>query len=201
MLGVFAGLDLARPADQRTHLGRFVESLADGGAGTVIGRKLESNVSILTSSVWTWLVPIGLAFLAFLTWRSRGLLQHLQDRVPGLRAFLVGGLVAATLGLAVNDSGVAIPAMMFGVALPYLSFLVLRTVARPVPADDAEAEATGGADGGAGAAGRDAGGGGAAAAGGGEPGGDPGAEHGGGAPDRRAGEPEVSGGTSSAGVR
>ena len=62
---------------------------------------------------------MGLPFLTFLTWRSQGLLQHLQERVPGLRAFLVGGLVAAALGLAVNDSGVAIPAMMFGVALPY----------------------------------------------------------------------------------
>jgi hypothetical protein len=202
VLGAFAALDLARPADQRTHLGRFVESLTDGGAGTVVGRKLESNVSILTSSVWTWLVPIGLAFVAFLTWRSRGLLQRLQDRVPGLRACLVGGLVAAILGLAVNDSGVAIPAMMFGVALPYLSFLVLRTVARPVPADEAEVAAgPGGADGGPGARGRDAGGGGAAAAGGGQPGGDPRAERSGDAPDRRAGEPDVTGGTSSAGVR
>ncbi|HKH03914.1 MAG TPA: hypothetical protein VKA65_02030 [Acidimicrobiales bacterium] len=126
-LALFAGLDLARPAEERTHLGRFVESITGGGAGTILGRKLQSNVSILTSSVWTWLVPVGLAFLAFLTWRSRGLLQRLQDRVPGLRAFLVGGLVVATLGLAVNDSGVAIPAMMFGVALPYLAYLVLRT--------------------------------------------------------------------------
>jgi hypothetical protein len=131
VLGLFTALDLSRPADQRTHLSRFAESTLGGGAGTILGRKLQANVSILTSSVWTWLVPVGLAFLAFLTWRSRGLLQRLQERVPGLRAFLVGGLLVATLGLAVNDSGVAIPAMMFGVALPYIAYLVIRTGSTP----------------------------------------------------------------------
>ena len=50
VLGPSPALDLSRPADQRTHLGRFVESVTDGGAGTVVTRKLESNVSILTSS-------------------------------------------------------------------------------------------------------------------------------------------------------
>jgi hypothetical protein len=131
VLGLFTALDLSRPAEQRTHLSRFAESTLGGGAGTILGRKLQANVSILTSSVWTWLVPVGLAFLAFLTWRSRGLLQRLQERVPGLRAFLVGGLLVATLGLAVNDSGVAIPAMMFGVALPYIAYLVIRTGSTP----------------------------------------------------------------------
>lgn len=197
VLGLFAALDLSRPPEQRTHLGRFVESTFGGGGGTILTRKLQSNVSILTSSVWTWLVPAGLAFLIFLTWRSRGLLQRLQDRVPGLRAFLVGGLIVAVLGLAVNDSGVAIPAMMFGIALPYLTYLVIRTLARPLPAgatgEVGGADAVGAGDGG-GVGGRGGAGGSAGSSG-------PGADEGGTPPDRPVGERPVSGGTSSAGVR
>jgi hypothetical protein len=194
VLGAFAALDLTRPAEQRTHLGRFVESVTDGGAGTVVARKLESNASILTSSVWTWVIPAGLLFLMFLTWRSQGLLQHLQERVPGLRAFLVGGLVAAALGLAVNDSGVAIPAMMFGVALPYVTYLIIRTADRPAAAagDGATAEA---------GAGRPPAGEGAEGAEGAHAGAGTQAEEGGEPPDRRLGERPVPGGTSSAGVR
>lgn len=192
VLALFAAVDLSRPSEQQTHLGRFVESTLGGGGGTILTRKLQSNVSILTSSVWTWLVPAGLVFLIFLTWRSRGLLQRLQDRVPGLRAFLVGGLIAAVLGLAVNDSGVAIPAMMFGVALPYVTYLVIRTLARPLPAgatgERGDADEVGAVQGGG-------------ARGSGGPSGIPGSGEGGTPPDRPVGERPLSGGPSSAGVR
>ncbi|MBK9178307.1 MAG: hypothetical protein IPM45_01820 [Acidimicrobiales bacterium] len=127
-LGLFAAIDLGRPTDQRTHLGRFVERLTEGGAGPILQRKLEANLSILTSSVWAYLIPVGLAFLAFLTWRPTGRLGLLQERVPGLRACLVGALVAGLLGFALNDSGVAVPAMMLVVLLPYLSVLAVRSL-------------------------------------------------------------------------
>ena len=127
VLGAFAALDLARPEDERTHLGRLAARLGDGGMGTVIRRKVEANVSILTSSVWTYVIPVAFAFLAFLTWRRAGFLGALQQRIPGLRACLLGALVTGTLGFALNDSGVAVPAMMFGILLPYLTYLVLRT--------------------------------------------------------------------------
>jgi hypothetical protein len=127
VVAVFAVVDLSRPEDQRTHLARFVESSSEGGAGTILTRKLEANVAILTSSVWAWLVPIGLLFLVFLIWRDRGSFAVLQRRIPGLRAFVVGGILVAVLGMAVNDSGVAIPAIMCGVALPYLTYVVIST--------------------------------------------------------------------------
>ncbi len=127
-LGLFAAIDLSRPADERTHLGRFVERLTEGDVGTILERKLEANLSILTSSVWAYLIPVGLVFLAFLTWRPTGRLGLLQERVPGLRACLVGALLAGLLGFALNDSGVAVPAMMFAVLLPYLSVLAVRSL-------------------------------------------------------------------------
>lgn len=152
VLGLFAALDMTRPEEDRTHLGRFVEQSFEGAGTTIVVRKIEANISILTSSTWTLLVPVGLAFLAFLTWRSRGLLQALERRVPGLRACLVGGLVVCVLGMAANDSGVAVPAMASGVLLPYLAYLAIRIDGRPgleaggqaVPGGDAAAAGTGG---------------------------------------------------------
>ncbi|HEX2564675.1 MAG TPA: hypothetical protein VHK25_12200, partial [Acidimicrobiales bacterium] len=89
-LAALALLDLSRPESSRTHLGRFAQRVVDGDAGIVLERKLRSNVSILTSSVWTWLVPACLAFLAFLALRRTGYLHRLQRRVPGVRACLLG---------------------------------------------------------------------------------------------------------------
>jgi hypothetical protein len=130
-LAVLAAVDLARPADERTHLGRFASRLVNGDAGETIHRKLQSNWSILTSSVWTWLVPAAVAFLAFLALRRHGFLYQLQRRVPGVHACLVGALVVGVLGFALNDSGVAIPAMMFGIILPWVTWLLLETERAP----------------------------------------------------------------------
>ncbi|MGI8792559.1 MAG: hypothetical protein ACR2H3_05195 [Acidimicrobiales bacterium] len=130
VLALFAALDLARPPEVRTHLGRLVSrTLASEGGGllTTIERKAAANVSILTSSIWTYAIPITLAFLAFLVWRPQGFLRGVIERFPGTRAGLIGALVAGLLGFALNDSGVAIPAMMLGVLLPYLAWLVART--------------------------------------------------------------------------
>jgi hypothetical protein len=130
-LAALAAIDLARPADERTHLGRFASRLVNGDAGDTIHRKLQSNWSILTSSVWTWLVPAAVAFLAFLALRRHGFLYQLQRRVPGVRAGLIGALVVGVLGFALNDSGVAIPAMMFGIVLPWVTWLLLETERAP----------------------------------------------------------------------
>lgn len=130
VLALFALLDLARPEASRTHLGRLAGRLLDdgaSGAATVIQRKVQSNISILTSSVWTWIIPFAVIFFGFVLWRRPGLLRALEARVPGLRAGLVGALVAGGLGFALNDSGVAVPAMMLGVVLPWVTFLAVRT--------------------------------------------------------------------------
>ena len=50
-----------------------------------------------------------------------------------LRVFVVGTIVLAALGGALNDSGIAIPAFMFVVAVPYLSYLALSAAASEGP--------------------------------------------------------------------
>jgi hypothetical protein len=126
---VFGLLDLARPADDRTHLGRLFERIGDDGWSafeTVVVRKLQANLSVLTSSVWTLMVPLALAVAAYLLWVAPGRLRRLRDE-PALRTALPGLGVAGLLGFALNDSGIAVPGMMLGVVGASLAYLLVRT--------------------------------------------------------------------------
>ncbi|MGI8758498.1 MAG: hypothetical protein ACR2K0_04260, partial [Acidimicrobiales bacterium] len=124
----FAAVDLAQPEAARTHVGRFAAQLLGGDAnvGTIIERKIAANLSLLFSSIWALLIPVALAFLVFVVRRRQGILRRLEAQIPGLRAGLVGALVLAVLGGALNDSGVAVPAMMLAVLLPFITFLGLQ---------------------------------------------------------------------------
>lgn len=129
----FAAADLSRPVGERTHVGRFAAQVLDGGTGvgTILQRKLEANLSLLFSSVWSLVIPVALAFGAYLLWYRPRVLGHVERSLPGTRALLVGGLVLAVLGGGLNDSGVAVPAMMLAVLLPYLTVLALDLARSP----------------------------------------------------------------------
>lgn len=129
-ISALALFDLYRPVEARTHLGRFVSLAVESGwpgVSTVIERKITANLRILTSSAWTVVIPAALGFLLFLVWRRPQFLRRLERRMPGSRACLVGALVVAVLSALLNDSGVAIPGLMFAVLLPYLVLLTLTT--------------------------------------------------------------------------
>lgn len=130
VVGVIAFLDYLRPEADRTHLGRFVEALVSGDAAAIVQRKLEANVSLLTTSVLTLMVPLVLVFLAFLVRRPSGLLPWTFVRVPTLRSGLFAVLVLGIVGALVNDSGVAIPAMAATVAIPVAVAVVVRCMQR-----------------------------------------------------------------------
>jgi hypothetical protein len=126
---VFGLIDLARPPDDRTHLGRLFERIGTDGWGafeTVVIRKLQANLSVLTSSVWTLMVPLALAVAAYLLWVAPGRLRHLRDE-PALRTALPGLGVAGLLGFALNDSGIAVPGLMLGVVGASLAYFLVRT--------------------------------------------------------------------------
>ncbi len=126
VIGVFAAFDLSRPPDRRTHLGRLVESVRTGGLhslSTVVGRKLNSNLAVLTTSIWTVMVPIVAVFIGYLMWRAPGRLAAIRSFIP---AALVGFAIAAFLGFALNDSGIAVPGVMLGVANSALVYLVMQ---------------------------------------------------------------------------
>ncbi len=129
-------IDLARPEEQRTHLGRLFERIGDEGFGafvTVILRKLNANLTVLTSSEWILMVPVVFAFVLYLIWRAPGRLHRIQELIPQERASLYGFTVVAVLGFALNDSGIAIPGVMLGVLNASLVYLLLVTDELPDP--------------------------------------------------------------------
>ncbi|WP_369853771.1 hypothetical protein [Angustibacter sp. Root456] len=142
LLTAVSVVDWLRPAAQRTHLGRFVQTVIDGGAWDVIARKGEQNLSILFGSVLSLLVPVAALFVTLVlmrpsSWGVRALARA-YDRSPTLRHGLICLMLLLGIGFAVNDSGTAIPAVGFTLAIP----LVIAASLRALEDDDAPAEAT-----------------------------------------------------------
>lgn len=146
ILLAFGFVDLLRPPESRTHLGRLMALTSEqgvAGLGTVLERKMTANFRILTSSVWALLIPAAIGFLIFLTVRSPRIMQRLRDGVPGFQPAVVGALVTGVLAGLLNDSGVAIPAMMLVIMLPFVAWLAVMildvrvpaTTSPPAPAD------------------------------------------------------------------
>ena len=129
VLAVFGAIDVSRPASDQTHLGRLIDqTLGDeglAGLGTVIQRKVNANLNILFSSVWSFVIPAALAFLAFLIWRPPRFLRQLFAQVPGMRACVIGVLATGAIGGLVNDSGIAIPAIMLTLLLPHVAYVIV----------------------------------------------------------------------------
>jgi hypothetical protein len=124
-------VDLLRPPEARTHLGRFAELLASGDVGelgTIVMRKGAAALNSLTVTRWTYFIPVGLAVLALLLHRPRGVLRDVLPSRPLLRAGLWGTLVAGVLGFAVNDSGISIPALALAFTVPFLVLMAVDAV-------------------------------------------------------------------------
>ena len=141
-LGVLAGatgLDLLRPADKRTHLGRLAAQVFEGGASnsgestltTTIGRKLSTNIRVFSGSFWTWIVPVIAIVLLFFLVLQRGWDRDLPPR-SALRAGVVAALLAGLLGFAVNDSGTVVAALVFVFVGPFVTLLALERNRPPV---------------------------------------------------------------------
>jgi hypothetical protein len=134
----FAVVDWTRPPDARTHLGRFVQTVLDGGLWPVVVRKATQNLEILFGNWLTLLAIGGIALVVLVlgrplrtaaiapdggafSWLSAGApLARLETDAPMLRPGLVALAVTLGIGFAINDSGVVIPAVGVAVAVPLL---------------------------------------------------------------------------------
>lgn len=124
-------VDLLRPPEVRTHLGRFAELLAGRDTSqlvTVLERKGAASLNSLTVTRWTYFIPVGIAVLVLLLLRPRGILREVLPQRPLLRAGLWGTLVTAVLGFAVNDSGISISALALAFTVPFLVLIAVDTV-------------------------------------------------------------------------
>ena len=125
VVGAFALLDLARPAGERTHLGRFAAELADGTAGDLLERKASAVFGLLFSSPVTAALPLVVVAAVWLVLRPPPPLRRAFDDEPALRHGLVAVGVLSLVGFLVNDSGAAVPALAVLVAAPATIAVVL----------------------------------------------------------------------------
>lgn len=135
----FAVLDWLRPADDRTHLGRFIETVLAGGMLDVVVRKAEANLRVLASNrpltllavtgvllvVGVLARPLRVAITSpgggTFDWLTSGApISQMGQDAPMLRPGLIAIAFALGVGFVLNDSGIAIPAMGVALAVPLL---------------------------------------------------------------------------------
>ncbi len=128
---VLALADWTRPAAQRTHLGRFVQDVADGTAGELLQRKAAAVFGLLFLSPVTALLPLLVAAVVYLVARPPAPLRVAFDASPAWRQGLLALGLACLLGFGLNDSGAAIPALALCVAIPATAAVAVRAHRRP----------------------------------------------------------------------
>ncbi|MCT1551353.1 hypothetical protein [Brevibacterium casei] len=132
-------LDWLRPANQRTHFGRFFDSLISGEALGVLARKIDMNIDILTQSWMTVILPLVIiaVFWAALMPQRFGLrgLVDAYARIPLLRAGMISLAILLGVGTIINDSGIVVPAVGILFLVPVLAHLeTFRTPSSPAEA-------------------------------------------------------------------
>ncbi|MDP1820881.1 MAG: hypothetical protein Q8K58_13470 [Acidimicrobiales bacterium] len=129
LIVVLGVLDLSRESADRSHLGRLIERIGtDGSSGftTVVERKLSANLRSLTTSAWRYVfIPVTLA-AGLTAWRARERVVAVGRAFPPLVAALPGIGVAALLGYALNDSGIAVPGAMVAALVPGFVYFACR---------------------------------------------------------------------------
>ncbi|MET0727915.1 MAG: hypothetical protein ABWZ76_06410 [Acidimicrobiales bacterium] len=129
----FGLLDLARPPEERAHLGRLFERVGDEGLGpllSIMQRKLLANLEVSVSSLWVAAIPVAVAFWFFLVRAPGPPIERIRAATPTLRAGLAAAVVAAVLGSLVNDSG----AIVGGVAAMVLTTTLVWLTLEPARA-------------------------------------------------------------------
>lgn len=120
-------IDWLRPADQRTHFGRFFDSIISGEALGVLARKIGMNIDILTQSWMTLVLPliiIGVFWLALAPQRfSLHGMSAAYERIPLLRAGMISLAILLGVGTIINDSGIVVPAVGILFLVPVLVHL------------------------------------------------------------------------------
>ena len=126
-LGVLTAVDLLRPPESRTHLGRLASETLTSGDGSLfatLARRGEVTLDVMTQNFWTAVTPV----IAVLVLVALLRMPWARTRVPPgtpIRVGLLAALAAGLLGMAVNDSGVIVVAMVMVSVGPVLALLAL----------------------------------------------------------------------------
>ena len=142
VVGLVCYLDWRRPESERSHPGRFLQTVIDGGAWDVMSRKLWANVSLSVHLPVLLAIVVALMVLFVLVVLRPGIfgtepLRRLLEEAPIMRRGLLSVIVMAVIGFLTNDSGAAIPpvAAIFTVPLvvsAVMHFLSIEARKAPV---------------------------------------------------------------------
>jgi len=116
--GVFALLDLTRPADQRGHLARFAGHLFGGTAGPALHRVMQANTIATVSSLLSLLVVVAAVFVALVLLGPAAGLRRVHGLYPSLRGALAGAAVAAVLAGLFDGAGLIVAGAAACLAVP-----------------------------------------------------------------------------------
>ncbi len=125
LLVAFSAIDLSG-GGQQTHLARALSSAQRGGATqlwTIVMRKAQTNLRVLSRTNWILVLAAVLAFLGFMRWRPQGDFGETLAENPHYAAAMSACLVAGLAAFFTEDSGIVIPAIMLlwvGVGILYL---------------------------------------------------------------------------------
>lgn len=138
LIGAVSYLDWRRPPEQRSHPGRFVQTLLDGDALEILWRKLMQNVELLVAKPALLVVVLAVIALVALILIRPGALgtapfARLVAEAPLLRHGLLAVATLAVIGFFTNDSGAAIPpvALIITVPLVMVAVVSFHTIAHP----------------------------------------------------------------------
>lgn len=126
MIAGFSLVDIFAEKGVQTHLGRALESARQGGVSelwTIVERKAATNLRVLTTTNWSFLLVGVLLFLGYMRWRPQGDFASTLRENPAFSAALSALLSAGAVAYLTEDSGVVIPALMLvyvGAGILYL---------------------------------------------------------------------------------
>jgi hypothetical protein len=122
LFAVFALISYFTPVTGRSDIGAFAGNLLHGHAGSVLLRKIGSNLGSLSVSMFSPLVPIVVPVIGLMLWRPDwfGLktMPAAYAADPRLRPVLGVLWLMPVLGWFADDSGVIVPAAALPLALP-----------------------------------------------------------------------------------
>jgi hypothetical protein len=142
LIAILAAIDLSSGGAQ-THLARSLISAQEGGLGelwTIVVRKAETNVRVLTRTNWSYILIATLMFLALMRWRPQGDFADTLDDNPHFADAITVVLVGGAVAYVTEDSGIVIPALAVfyvGIGLSWLMLSRALVAARIAHPDDA----------------------------------------------------------------
>ncbi|HOV43299.1 MAG TPA: hypothetical protein PLE01_05210 [Syntrophothermus lipocalidus] len=125
---LMAALDMQRPPELQSHIGRAANMIISGGwteAYGIITRKLAMNIKLIRYTIWSRVFLVSLATLAVLLYRPHGVIKSIGEEYPYVLRGLVGVVTGAFVALVFNDSGIVAAATTTIFAASPLSCLTL----------------------------------------------------------------------------